>query len=136
MAQKNTEKVYEFLKKAGTYYLATTDKEQPRVRPFGTILLFEDKLYLLTAKTKDVVKQIAANPKFELSAMASLDQWIRVSGELAVDNRAEVQTAMLEDYPHLKENYPVSGENTQTLYFKDATATIYSFTDEAEVLKL
>ena len=31
------EEVYQFLKACGTYYLATMDGEQPRVRPFGTI---------------------------------------------------------------------------------------------------
>ena len=63
-------KVYDFIKKCGTYYLATVDGDQPRVRPFGTILLFEDKLYIQTGKSKDVSRQIQANPKVEICCFA------------------------------------------------------------------
>ena len=56
------EEVYEFLKKCGAYYLATVDGDQPRVRPFGTYLIFEGKLYIQTGKVKDVSKQMMANP--------------------------------------------------------------------------
>ena len=38
------EKVLEFLKNAEVYYLATVDGDQPRVRPFGTIHIFEGRL--------------------------------------------------------------------------------------------
>lgn len=136
MAVNDITKVHDFLKEAQTYYLATADGDQPRVRPFGTILLFEDKLYILTSKTKDVSKQIANNAKFELSAMDAQGRWIRVHGNLIEDNREEVQVAMLEEYPHLKNSYSVGGENTQTLYFDQVAATIYSFEKEPEVLKL
>lgn len=129
-------KVHDFLKEAQTYYLATTDGDQPRVRPFGTILLFEDRLYILTSKTKDVAQQIADNSKFELSAMDGNGRWIRVQGNLIEDNRKEVHIAMLEEYPHLKNSYSVGGENTHTLYLDNVAATIYSFDKEPEVLKL
>ena len=32
--------VCDFLKQAGTYYLATVEGDQPRVRPFGTVNIF------------------------------------------------------------------------------------------------
>ena len=51
------EEVYEFLKKCGTYYLATVEGDQPRVRAFGTIDLFEGKLYIQTGKVKEVSKR-------------------------------------------------------------------------------
>ncbi len=133
---KDIAKVYNFLKEAETYYLATVDGTQPRVRPFGTILLFEDRLYILTSKAKDVSKQIADNSKFELSAMDAAGRWIRVSGNLVPDNRKEVHTAMLEDYPSLKSIYSAGGENTHTLYFDNASATIYSFGGEPESVEL
>lgn len=136
MAKNDITKVYEFLKEAKTYYLATVDGEQPRVRPFGTILLLEDRLYILTSKTKDVAKQISTNSRFELSAMDARGRWIRVHGNLVEDNRKEVHIAMLEDYPHLKNTYSAGGENTHTLYLDNVAATIYSFEEEPEVLKL
>ena len=43
--------VLEFLEKAEVYYLATCKNNKPYVRPFGTILLFEDKLYIQTSRS-------------------------------------------------------------------------------------
>ena len=134
MVVKDIQKLHEFLTEAGTYYLATTDGEQPRVRPFGTALLFEDKIYILTSKEKSVSKQIDSNPKFEISAMNTPDKWIRVSGILKTDDRIEVHQAMLEAYPHLKDMYTAGGENTHTLYLDNVKSVIYSFTEEPEEL--
>ena len=133
---KDIQKLHEFLSKAGTYYLATTDGEQPRVRPFGTALLFEEKIYILTSREKAVSKQIDSNPKFEISAMDSPDKWIRVSGVLKQDNRLEVHEAMLKQYPHLKSSYTAGDSNTNTLYLDGIKAVIYSFTAEPEVLDI
>ena len=127
--------VYDFLKAAETYYLATVEGDQPRVRPFGTIHLFEGKLYIQTGNGKSVAKQIAANPKVELCAMKG-GEWIRVAGTLALDERTEAQESMLNDYPSLRAMY-TSGPNgnTAVYYFKDATATISSFSHEPIVIK-
>lgn len=122
-----------FLKKAGTYYLATVDHDQPRVRPFGTILLFEGKLYIQTGKKKDVARQIAANPKVELCAFMD-GEWLRVSGTLKEDPRDEAQAAMLDAYPDLKSMYAVHDGNTVVYYFTDATAVFSSFTHEPETV--
>ena len=136
MANSDLKKVHQFLKNVGTYYLATEDGDAPRVRPFGTALLFENQIYVLTGKAKNVSKQIEKNPKFELSAMDKTDRWIRVSGELKKDNRIEVHQAMLEEYPHLKASYTVGDGNTNTLYLAIDSAVIYSFTEEPEVLEV
>ena len=126
-------KVYDFIKKCGTYYLATVDGDQPRVRPFGTILLFEDKVYIQTGKSKDVSKQIQANPKAEICCFAE-GTWLRVAGELVRDERKEVKKAMLDDYPELRGMYSEDDDNTEVLYFKNATATFSSFTAAPEVI--
>ena len=120
--------VYDFLKKIGTYYLATVDGDQPRVRPFGTINIFEDKLYIQTGKAKDVSKQIQKNPKVEISAFDG-QVWLRLSGTLVRDDRVEPKKDMLEHFPDLKAMYDPEDENTEVLYFKDATATFCSFTE-------
>ena len=119
--------VCQFLKDAGVYYLATVEGDQPRVRPFGTIEIFEDKLYIQTGKSKDVSKQIQANPKVEICAFKD-GQWIRICGELARDDRVEAKAHMLDNYPDLKAQYSAEDDNTEVLYFKNAVATISSFT--------
>ena len=128
------EKVYYFLNDAQTYYLATVDGDQPRVRPFGTALLFDGKLYIQTGKVKDVSKQIAANPKFEICAFMN-GTWLRVAGELVDDDNHEAKVAMLEKMPSLKAMYSADDDNTQVLYIKNATATFSSFTAEPEVIE-
>ena len=122
------QEVCEFLKKCGTYYLATVDGDQPRVRPFGTIHIFEDKLYIQTGKSKDVSKQIQKNPKVEICGFAE-GNWVRVAGELVRDDRIEAKESMLDAYPNLKAMYSAEDDNTEVLYFKNATATFSSFTD-------
>ncbi len=128
------EKVCQFLSEAQVYYLATADGDQPRVRPFGTVLLYDGRLYIQTGKVKDVSRQIAANPKAELCAFHD-GKWLRVAGELVNDDDRAVKVAMLEKFPTLKAMYSPDDENTQVLYLKDATATFSSFTEPSEVIK-
>ena len=126
--------VYQFLKDAGVYYIATVDGDQPRVRPFGTIHIFGGKLYIQTGRKKNVSRQLGVNGKTELCAMKG-DEWIRLSGTLVDDNRREAKASMLDAYPSLKKMYSPDDDNTQVLYFKDATATIYSFSHDPVVIK-
>lgn len=128
------QKVYEFLKKAEAYYLATVEGDQPRVRPFSTIHVFEDKLYIQTGKTKPVAQQLAANPKVELCAFKD-GVWLRVAGELVEDDRVEARKSMLDAYPSLRAMYDENDDNTQVLYFKHAVATFSSFTAPAETVE-
>lgn len=131
---KAIEKVYQFLNEAETYYLATVEGDQPRVRPFGTILLCKDRLYIQTGKVKNVSKQLAANPKAEICAFKD-GKWIRVAGELINDDDRDVKVAMLDKMPSLKAMYSADDDNTQVLYFKNATATFSSFTEAPETVE-
>jgi len=124
-------RVCEFLKEAGVYYLATVEGDQPRVRPFGTVHIFEDKLYIQTGKTKPVSKQLAANPKCELSAFKD-GVWLRVAAELVEDDRVEAKKSMLDEYTNLRGRYDENDSNTQVLYLKNAVATFSSFTAPSE----
>lgn len=128
------QRVADFLKEAGTYYLATVEGDQPRVRPFGTAHLFEDKLYIQTGKVKDVSKQIHSNPKVEVCAFKD-GKWLRVAGELVEDDREAARQSMLDAYPSLQQMYKADDGNTEVFYFKNATATFSSFTSEPEVVK-
>lgn len=127
------EEVYEFLKACGTYYLATAEGDQPRVRPFGTVDLFEGKLYIQTGLVKPVAKQLQANPKVEICGM-SKGKWIRISGEAVLDERVEAQQHMLDGYPSLQKMYKAGDGNTAVYYLKNATAQICSFTEEPKVI--
>lgn len=128
------ERVEKFLKDAGTYYLATADGDQPRVRPFGTAHIFEGKLYIQTGKKKDVSKQLHLNPKAEICAFMN-GEWVRVSGELIEDDRREARVSMLDAYPSLKAMYDADDGNTEVFYFRNATAVFSSFTHAPEVVK-
>jgi len=128
------ERVCNFLKEAGVYYLATVEGDQPRVRPFGTAHIFERKLYIQTGKVKPVSKQIAENPKVEISAFKD-GTWIRIAGELVEDDRVEAKKSMLDTYPNLRGMYDENDTNTQVLYLKNAVATFSSFTAPAEIVE-
>ena len=121
------------VEKKERYYLATTDGDQPRVRPFGTIHIYEDKLYIQTGKVKDVSKQIHANPKVEICAFKD-GEWLRVAGELVEDDRREARQSMLDAYPSLQQMYSADDGNTEVFYIKNATATFSSFTKAPEVV--
>ena len=129
------EKVLKFLDEAQTYYLATVDGDQPRVRPFGTALVYKDKLYIQTGKVKPVSHQLQANPKAELCAFKD-GTWIRIAGELIEDETREVKTLMLDKMPMLRNMYNEDDGNMQMLYFKNAEVTFASFTAPPEKFKI
>lgn len=128
------EEVCEFLKKCGAYYLATVDGDQPRVRPFGTAHIFENKLYIQTGKSKNVSKQMGTNPKVEICCFSG-EQWVRIEAVAVNDDRIEAKQSMLDAYPQLKDMYAADDGNTQVLYLSDATATFYSFGGEPREVK-
>ena len=127
------ERVCKFLKDAGTYYLATVEGDQPRVRPFGTAHIFEGRLYIQTGKVKPVSRQLMANPKAEICAFHN-GTWVRIAGELVEDDRVEARKSMLDAYPSLRKMYDENDGNTQVFYFRNATATFSSFTAAPETV--
>lgn len=120
--------VYDFLKESETYYLATLEDGQPRVRPFGTVHIFEGKLYIQTGKVKSVYRQMKDNPKIEISATIN-DRWIRVEATAVEDDRLEAKQSMLDAYPSLQAMYRADDGNSAVFYLSNATATIFSFSD-------
>ena len=130
---ENVERVCRFLDEAGVYYLATAEGDQPRVRPFGTALVYNGRLYIQTGKVKAVSKQLAADPKAEICAFRD-GRWLRVSGELINDDDRAVKAAMLEKMPSLSAMYDPDDGNMQMLYFRNATAVFSSFTEAPETV--
>ena len=129
------ERVIKFLDEAKTYYLATVEGDQPRVRPFGTALIYKDRLYIQTGKIKPVSHQLKENPKAEICAFKEV-AWLRISGELVEDDTREVKTLMLEKMPSLRHMYNEDDGNMQMLYFKNAKATFSSFVAPTETFDI
>ena len=127
------EEIIAFLKKAGTYYLATDDTGQPRVRPFGTATLFNGRIYIQTGRKKSVSLQLHANPRIEICAFMD-GRWLRIQAEAAEDDRREARKAVLDDYPELREMYDEDDGNTEVFYLKNATATFSSFTEPSRTV--
>lgn len=128
------QRVYDYLKEAGTFFLATTDGDQPRVRPFGALHIHEGKMYIITGHKKRVAQQLAANPKAEICGLKDRE-WVRIACSLIEDERVETKKAVLDALPHLRGQYNENDDNTAVYYFKDATATFSSFSAPDETVK-
>jgi uncharacterized pyridoxamine 5'-phosphate oxidase family protein len=126
--------VYDFLKDCGVYYLATVEGDKPRIRPFGTVDIFENRLYIQTGKVKNVSKQIENNPNAEICAFKD-GKWLRLSGELVRDERVEAKKHMLDAYPSLRGMYDENDSNTEVLYFKNARAEFCKFGEPPKVIE-
>lgn len=130
------DEVLQFLKDNPTYYLATVDAEgNPQVRPFGTILKFEGRLYIQTGKVKNVSKQMAAHPRIAICTMSKEGTWLRIEADAVSDPRIEPAIAMLEDYPELKALYTPGDGNTEVLYLENAKAQFCSFTSDPRTVE-
>lgn len=129
------DEVYQYLKTNPTFYLATIDGDQPRVRPFGAVAVYESKLYLQTGNVKKVYAQMQKNPKIEICTVGKDGTWIRITATAVRDNRIEARQHMLDENPVLKNMYAADDGNCEVLYLKDAAAVIYSFTSEPRTIQ-
>ena len=129
----NMHEVYNFIKECNTYYIATIDEDQPRVRPFGTINIFDNKLYIQTGRKKNVAKQIALNPKVEICAFNG-KEWIRLDATLIEDNRVEAKKSMLDAHPNLRSMYDENDENTLVYVLTNAKAEIHSLSEPTKTI--
>lgn len=127
--------IFEFLRKCGTYYLATSENGQPRVRPFGTIDIFDGRLTLQTGKVKPVSAQIHAEPRIEICAFNGAE-WLRLTAEAVEDPRTEAAAHMLEAYPSLKAMYTPGDGNTEIFALTKVHAVFSSFTAAPKTIDL
>jgi uncharacterized pyridoxamine 5'-phosphate oxidase family protein len=134
--EQSMKEVHDFLRTCGVYYLATVDEDQPRVRPFGTAVIIEQKLYIQTGRKKNVARQMLTNPKVEICAYdPGKGVWLRIEAKVVADERLEAKQYVLDQYPQLKSMYQADDDNTLVLYLKDATATFYTFSTEPRSVK-
>jgi uncharacterized pyridoxamine 5'-phosphate oxidase family protein len=126
-AAPGVRKVFDFLKSCPNYFLATVEGDQPRVRPFGSLAVFEGKIYFQTGRVKNVSRQLLANGKIEICALGADGAWIRVQALAVEDDRLEAKQFLLDAHPELKSMYQADDGNTQVFYLQDVTATLESF---------
>lgn len=130
------EEILTFIKSCPTYFIATMDGNQPRLRPFTSLCIFEGKMYIESAHRKNFAKQVEKNPLVEISAFDGVSRWIRVAAELVDDPRVEAKAAMLTAMPEIRDlGYDEHDPDMAVYYLKDATATFYSYTDEPREVK-
>ena len=127
------EKVFGFLEDAKTFYLATVEGDQPRVRPYGAMLFFEGKIYIMAFGKTNATRQIAANQKAEICAFKG--RTLRIECKLVEDNRPEVGKALVDKMPVLKPALGENGENGVMYYLKDATANFFKMMELDETVK-
>jgi len=128
------EEVLEFLKKCKTYYLATVDGDQARVRPFGTADIFEGKFNIQTGKVKDCSKQMHKNPKIEICAFDGA-KWLRISATAVEEPSIQAQQHMLDTHPTLQRMYKAGDGNTEIFSLVNAKATFSSFTEAPKTIE-
>lgn len=133
--EKNMNEIYEFLKKCGTYYIATVENNEPKIRPFGTIDIYDNCLTIQTGKVKEVSKQIHNNPNIQICAFDG-KTWIRLKAKAIEDERIEAAKHMLDAYPSLQGMYKPGDGNNEIFKLTEVTATFYSFTSEPKVINL
>lgn len=121
------EKTFDFLKKrTQVNYVATINGNVPSCRPFGDPVLFNNKIYILTSKTKNVSKQIEKNNNVCIVAYDNKD-WIRINCKLIDDSEnVEAKKAIINEFDWAEEaGYTLDNPNFQVLYIAEANSTIY-----------
>ena len=131
---KNNERIVRILRQAKTFFFATVDGDQPRVRPYNAVVEFDDKVYFYTNNHKSAFKQMMDSPKIELCALISEERWIRVSGKIVFDYRPEVKKAMLDANPELKKMYSEDDKIFEVFYLSNMSAAIHSLHERPEVI--
>lgn len=123
--------IVDFFKEAGKFFLATNEDGQPRVRPFGELLLYKENIYFNTNCKKKVYKQLKDNPKVELCSF-SKGKWMRVQAVVVEDKDIKVKQLMLESQPAVKKMYEGKEEILVVFKLKQVQAYLYQFGKEEE----
>ena len=98
----------EFLTKAGTFVLATTDGDQPKMRVLGLKIKLDDKLFFAVGTFKDVYKQLQKNPKCEILASVGMD-FLRWDGKAVFSKDDRLMPIVANMMPDLAAMYKEMG---------------------------
>ncbi|MDE7294326.1 MAG: pyridoxamine 5'-phosphate oxidase family protein [Oscillospiraceae bacterium] len=117
----NIAKISEFLSRTQTFYVLTTDGDQPKGRPFGMHLLIDDKIYFCCGTFKNVFKQLTANPKVEILAVDGTE-FLRYDGIATVVKNDTVQNILREKSPQIMAKYDENGWEMGVFYLENGHA--------------
>lgn len=115
------EKVDKYLEEAKMFFLATADGDQPKCRPLGLHILYDDKIYFGIGDFKEVYNQMQSNPKVEIVASKGEDI-LRYYGVAKFEDNPEVLDICWKILVDLKPLYDENGWNMKLFYIDDATA--------------
>lgn len=118
--------VLKFLQDNPTFYLATVDGNIPKVRPFGFVMNYEDKLHFCTSNPKDVYKQLKVNPHFEVSTTSKTGEWLRLKGKAVFNTNKQSRQAALDAAPFLNNMFSVDDSIFELFYIENAEAIFYN----------
>ena len=128
-------KINDFLTEAGTFFLATTDGDQPKLRPLGAHFIFDDVLMFGVGDFKNVYKQLTANPKVEIAACKPDGHWLRYTGRAVFETDPKYAEMALDAMPMLKNIYnEQTGNKMMMFHIEDATAVEIAVMGDGESL--
>lgn len=120
--------VIKFLTENSVQYLATVGRDgKAKCRPFMFAGEKDGKLWFCTNSTKDVYKDMQANPNVELSVSSPTFAWIRLSGKAVFVNDMAVKEMCIAN-PIVKGQYGEAANPIfEVFYLADAHAVIADF---------
>lgn len=125
-----------FLQKAGTFYLATVDGDQPHVRAMGFVMDCGGRLALCTSNEKKMYRQMVANPKVELCCVDGEGTTLRITGEVEFITTEATQRQALETMPGLGSLYAVGDGKFEIFCLKNARAVCATMSGETKELAM
>lgn len=129
-------KTMEFLKGSMPFFVATSDKGLPRVRPTGVVTFFQDKIWFHVGQSKGVYQQILQDPHVEIVSVGKDREWIRISGEATCVDDEAVSNQALDARPHLKTMYnEQTGQKLGNFYFEHALVELSKADGSVELYK-
>lgn len=123
--EKNLERIYSVLSESRPYFLSTMDGDQPRVRPFGSLYIYDGKLFFSTFRWKAVYAQLKKSPQIQLATVTK-DGWVRVTARAVEDESLETRQTIWRMSAAVTERDPDNmDEQMAAFYLQDAQAILY-----------
>lgn len=127
-------KIGDFLKETGIFFLATTDGDQPKLRPLGAFLEEDGKVIFGVGDFKEVYKQLRANPLCEIAACKPDGHWLRYTGKAVFETDEKYAQAIIKNTGLEAIYNEKTGNKLMTFHLEDAKAVDIAVMGEGENL--
>ena len=123
--------VVKFLQENPVQYLATVGRDgKAKCRPFMFAGVLDGKLWFCTNNTKDVYKDMQADPNIEVSVSSPTYAWIRLNGRAVFENNMAAKEMCMQN-PIVKGQYQIADNPIfEVFYLADAHAVIADFSGD------